>query len=54
MAPLLIGLFIFTAAVAIGPASGGSFNPHGQSTRPSSTVTSTISGSTSSGRSSAA
>jgi aquaporin Z len=27
MAPLLIGLFIFTAAVAIGPASGGSFNP---------------------------
>ena len=27
MAPLLIGLFIFTAAVAVGPASGGSFNP---------------------------
>jgi MIP family channel proteins len=27
MAPLLIGLFIFTAATAIGPASGGSFNP---------------------------
>src|SRR3954452_23685183 len=27
MAPLLIGLFIFTAADAIGPASGGSFNP---------------------------
>jgi MIP family channel proteins len=27
MAPLTIGLFIFTAAVAIGPASGGSFNP---------------------------
>jgi MIP family channel proteins len=27
MAPLMIGLFIFTAAVAIGPASGGSFNP---------------------------
>ena len=27
MAPLLIGLFIFTAANAIGPASGGSFNP---------------------------
>jgi aquaporin NIP len=27
MAPLLIGLFIFTAAVGIGPASGGSFNP---------------------------
>jgi MIP family channel proteins len=26
-APLLIGLFIFTAADAIGPASGGSFNP---------------------------
>ena len=27
MAPLLIGLFIFTAAVTVGPASGGSFNP---------------------------
>ena len=27
MAPLLIGLFIFTAVTAIGPASGGSFNP---------------------------
>jgi len=27
MAPMLIGLFIFTAAVAVGPASGGSFNP---------------------------
>jgi MIP family channel proteins len=27
MAPLLIGLFIFAAADAIGPASGGSFNP---------------------------
>ena len=27
MAPLLIGLFIFTAANAVGPASGGSFNP---------------------------
>jgi MIP family channel proteins len=27
MAPLLIGLFIFTAADAVGPASGGSFNP---------------------------
>ncbi len=27
MAPLLIGLFIFTAAVALGPTSGGSFNP---------------------------
>jgi glycerol uptake facilitator-like aquaporin len=27
MAPLMIGLFIFTAADAIGPASGGSFNP---------------------------
>src|SRR3954463_3501520 len=27
MAPLLIGLFIFTAADAIGPASGGSFKP---------------------------
>jgi glycerol uptake facilitator-like aquaporin len=27
MAPLLIGLFIFTAAAAVGPASGGSFNP---------------------------
>ncbi len=27
MAPLLIGLFTFTAADAIGPASGGSFNP---------------------------
>jgi MIP family channel proteins len=27
MAPLAIGLFILTAAVTIGPASGGSFNP---------------------------
>lgn len=27
MAPLLIGLFVFTAAVTVGPASGGSFNP---------------------------
>ncbi len=27
MAPLLIGLFIFTAAATVGPASGGSFNP---------------------------
>ena len=27
MAPLLIGLYIFTAAAAVGPASGGSFNP---------------------------
>jgi MIP family channel proteins len=27
MAPLMIGLFIFTAAVAVGPASGGAFNP---------------------------
>ncbi len=27
MAPLLIGLFIFVAADAVGPASGGSFNP---------------------------
>lgn len=27
MAPFLIGLFIFTAAAAVGPASGGSFNP---------------------------
>lgn len=27
MAPLLIGLFIFTAASVVGPASGGSFNP---------------------------
>jgi glycerol uptake facilitator-like aquaporin len=27
MAPLLIGLFIFAAADAVGPASGGSFNP---------------------------
>lgn len=27
MAPLLIGLFIFTAADAVGPASGGSYNP---------------------------
>jgi MIP family channel proteins len=27
MAPWLIGLFIFTAAVTVGPASGGSFNP---------------------------
>jgi aquaporin Z len=26
-APLLIGLFIFTAAAVVGPASGGSFNP---------------------------
>ena len=27
MAPLLIGLFIFTAATTVGPASGGSFDP---------------------------
>jgi len=27
MAPLVIGLFVFTAADAVGPASGGSFNP---------------------------
>jgi glycerol uptake facilitator-like aquaporin len=27
MAPFLIGLFIFTAAVTVGPTSGGSFNP---------------------------
>jgi aquaporin Z len=27
MAPLLIGLFIFTAVTAVGPASGGSYNP---------------------------
>ena len=27
MAPFLIGLFIFTAAATVGPASGGSFNP---------------------------
>jgi aquaporin Z len=27
MAPLLIGLFIFTGAAVIGPATGGSFNP---------------------------
>ena len=27
MAPFLIGLFVFTAAVTVGPASGGSFNP---------------------------
>lgn len=27
MAPLMIGLFIFTAAVVVGPSSGGSFNP---------------------------
>jgi len=27
MAPLLIGLFIFTAVNAVGPASGGSYNP---------------------------
>jgi MIP family channel proteins len=27
MAPFLIGLFIFTAASTVGPASGGSFNP---------------------------
>jgi aquaporin Z len=27
MAPFLIGLYIFTAAVTVGPASGGSFNP---------------------------
>jgi MIP family channel proteins len=27
MAPLLIGLYIFVAADAVGPASGGSFNP---------------------------
>ena len=27
LAPLLIGLFIFTAATTVGPASGGSYNP---------------------------
>ena len=27
MAPFLIGLFIFTAATTVGPASGGSYNP---------------------------
>jgi MIP family channel proteins len=27
MAPFLIGLFIFTAAIVIGPSTGGSFNP---------------------------
>jgi MIP family channel proteins len=27
MAPFLIGLYIFTAAAVVGPASGGSFNP---------------------------
>jgi glycerol uptake facilitator-like aquaporin len=27
MAPLSIGLFIFVAANAVGPSSGGSFNP---------------------------
>jgi MIP family channel proteins len=27
MAPFLIGLFIFTAVTAVGPASGGSYNP---------------------------
>lgn len=27
MAPLMIGLFVFTAAATVGPASGGSFNP---------------------------
>jgi MIP family channel proteins len=27
MAPFLIGLFVFTAAATVGPASGGSFNP---------------------------
>ena len=27
MAPLLIGFVIFTGAVAVGPSSGGSFNP---------------------------
>ena len=27
LAPLVIGLFIFTAATTVGPASGGSFNP---------------------------
>jgi glycerol uptake facilitator-like aquaporin len=27
MAPFLIGLFIFTAALTVGSASGGSFNP---------------------------
>jgi aquaporin Z len=27
MAPLSIGLFIFTAATVVGPSSGGSFNP---------------------------
>jgi MIP family channel proteins len=27
LAPLMIGLFIFTAAATVGPASGGSYNP---------------------------
>jgi aquaporin Z len=27
LAPLMIGLFIFTAAATVGPTSGGSFNP---------------------------
>ncbi|MGH3065846.1 MAG: MIP/aquaporin family protein [Gaiellaceae bacterium] len=27
MAPLMIGLFVFTVATAVGPASGGSLNP---------------------------
>ncbi|HWQ25008.1 MAG TPA: aquaporin [Gaiellaceae bacterium] len=27
MAPFLIGLYLFTAAATVGPASGGSFNP---------------------------
>jgi aquaporin Z len=27
MAPFLVGLFIFTAAATVGPASGGSYNP---------------------------
>ena len=54
MAPLLIGLFIFTAADAIGPASGGSFNPADRSIPPSSTGTSARSGSPSSARSPAA
>ena len=53
MAPLLIGLFIFTAADAIGPASGARSIPRARSTPSSSTAIWARSGSTSSGRSSA-
>jgi aquaporin Z len=53
MAPFLIGLFIFTAATTVGPASGGSFNPRGRSTPSSTTRSGATSGSTSSGRSQA-